>query len=93
MVNDTYNANPSSMLAALETVAEQRRGQRAVAVLGDMLELGEEAISAHRQVGAAVARLGFDRLFAYGELAGELVAAARQEGMAAARCRGFTRQG
>lgn len=82
LVNDTYNANPSSMLAALETVAEQRRGHRAVAVLGDMLELGEESLAAHRRIGAAVARLGFARLLAYGEMAGEMVAAARAEGLA-----------
>jgi len=90
VVNDTYNANPSSMLAALETVAEQRRGQRAVAVLGDMLELGDEAVVAHRGIGSAVARLGFTHLFAYGPLAGEMVAAARAAGMAAEYCRAYT---
>lgn len=89
LVNDTYNANPSSMLAALETVAEQRRGHRAVAVLGEMLELGEEAVAAHRKIGSAVARLGFAHLLAYGTLAGELVAAARAEGMATGRCQAY----
>ncbi|NTV13992.1 MAG: UDP-N-acetylmuramoyl-tripeptide--D-alanyl-D-alanine ligase [Desulfobulbaceae bacterium] len=89
VVNDTYNANPSSMLAALATVAEQRRGQRAVAVLGDMLELGDEAGAAHREIGAAVARLGFAGLFAYGDMAGEMVAAARAAGMAGDCCRAY----
>lgn len=93
VVNDTYNANPSSMLAALETVGEQRRDRRAVAVLGDMLELGEESVAAHRRIGAAAARLGFERLFAYGELAGEMVAAARAGGMPAKLCRAYADKG
>jgi UDP-N-acetylmuramoyl-tripeptide--D-alanyl-D-alanine ligase len=89
MVNDTYNANPASMLAALETVQGLRREQRAVAVLGDMLELGGESVAAHRQIGAAVARLGFSQLLAVGSCAGEMVAAARAAGMAKANCRLF----
>lgn len=86
VVNDTYNANPASMLAALETVQELRRHQRAVVVLGDMLELGRESRAAHRFIGAAVARLGFDYLLAFGAFAEELVEAAREAGLGAERC-------
>lgn len=87
VVNDTYNANPASMLAALETVQELRREHRSVAVLGDMLELGGESVAAHRQIGENVARLGFSHLLAVGGGAGEMVAAARAAGMAEVLCR------
>lgn len=87
LVNDTYNANPASMLAALETVAGLGRGQRTVAVLGDMLELGGESVAAHRKIGEAVARLGFSHLLAVGSFAGEMVAAARAAGLAGKKCR------
>jgi UDP-N-acetylmuramoyl-tripeptide--D-alanyl-D-alanine ligase len=87
VVNDTYNANPASMLAALETVQGLGREHRAVAVLGDMLELGGESVAAHRQIGAAVARLGFSQLLAIGNFAEEMVAAARAAGMSKANCR------
>ncbi len=86
VVNDTYNANPASMLAALETVQELRRHHRAVVVLGDMLELGGESRAAHRFIGAAVARLGFDYLLAFGTFADELVEAARAAGLGVDRC-------
>ena len=83
LINDAYNANPSSMLAALEAVHNLKRQQRIVAVLGDMLELGSHSVAAHRQVGEKAARLAFDYLLAVGEFAGELVAGARQAGMTA----------
>jgi UDP-N-acetylmuramoyl-tripeptide--D-alanyl-D-alanine ligase len=89
VVNDTYNANPASMLAALETVRGLRRNRRAVAVLGDMLELGDESAVAHRDVGAAAARLGFDYLLACGAFAAGLVAGARAAGMDPARALAF----
>lgn len=85
LVDDTYNANPSSVLAALETVHNLRRERRVVAVLGDMLELGARSPSAHRFIGEKVARLDFDYLLAVGEFAAETVAAARRSGMDARR--------
>jgi UDP-N-acetylmuramyl pentapeptide synthase len=81
LINDAYNANPSSMLAALEAVHNLKRDQRIVAVLGDMLELGSYSVAAHRLVGENTARLEFDYLLAVGEFAGELVAGARNNGM------------
>ena len=51
VLDDCYNANPASMAAALETVAELATRGRAVAVLGDMLELGADASAAHQQIG------------------------------------------
>ncbi|HSH13003.1 MAG TPA: UDP-N-acetylmuramoyl-tripeptide--D-alanyl-D-alanine ligase [Desulfurivibrionaceae bacterium] len=87
VVNDTYNANPASMLAALETVHGLRGSHRAVAVLGDMLELGRESAEAHRRIGATVAGLGFNQLLVIGAYAGEMVAAARAVGMNKKNCR------
>jgi UDP-N-acetylmuramoyl-tripeptide--D-alanyl-D-alanine ligase len=79
--NDTYNANPSSMLAALHTVNELKENHRAVAVLGDMLELGSKSKEAHHMIGTSVARLGFNQLAAFGPHAKEMVAAAIHAGL------------
>lgn len=69
VLNDAYNANPESMRAALETLAGigARTGRRTVAVLGQMLELGEGAAEAHRSVGDYAARAGVDVLVAVGD--------------------------
>ncbi|MEW6594657.1 MAG: UDP-N-acetylmuramoyl-tripeptide--D-alanyl-D-alanine ligase [Thermodesulfobacteriota bacterium] len=83
LINDAYNANPSSMLAALTAVRDLKREQRIVAVLGDMLELGSHSVTAHRMIGEQVAKLGFDHLLAVGTFAGELVGEARKAGMTA----------
>ena len=69
VLNDAYNANPESMRAALETLAGigARTGRRTVAVLGQMLELGDGAAAAHRGVGEYAARAGVDVLLAVGD--------------------------
>ncbi len=69
LINDAYNANPVSMRAALELLAERAGGRRRVAILGDMAELGPDAPRYHREVGAAAAELGVDVLVAIGPLA------------------------
>ena len=82
LVNDTYNANPSSMCAALEALQGMRRkNSRSVAILGDMLELGEKSIAAHRYIGKSVGRLGFDYLLSIGNFAGHMVNGAQEAGM------------
>ena len=65
VVNDAYNANPESMTAALEAIAELPAGRR-VAVLGEMLELGDLGPQAHHDVGRLAAVVGFDRVVAIG---------------------------
>jgi UDP-N-acetylmuramoyl-tripeptide--D-alanyl-D-alanine ligase len=78
---DYYNANPGSVQAALETLISLRAGRRSVAVLGDMLELGETAAGAHREVGRIVARLGVDLLITLGALAKYINEGAIEAGM------------
>ncbi|PID75480.1 MAG: UDP-N-acetylmuramoyl-L-alanyl-D-glutamate--2,6-diaminopimelate ligase [Deltaproteobacteria bacterium] len=70
--NDTYNANPASMEAGLRTLASFACRRR-LAVLGDMLELGDSAPKAHYTIGALVARLGVDMLICYGEWAVDMM--------------------
>ncbi len=69
LLDDTYNANPQSMEAALVSLARLRAGGRGIAVLGSMGELGEESAPAHAELGRRVASLGLDFLFALGEYA------------------------
>lgn len=69
LINDTYNANPVSMMAALEVGREIAEGNRFVAVLGDMYELGDYEDKGHREVGAKAAQLGVDLLVTLGEKA------------------------
>jgi len=84
-LNDCYNANPSSMRAALRWLAELKgelKGNgRAIAVLGDMLELGEGSVRIHRDIGEELARQGTDYLLTVGDLAAEIAAGARGVGM------------
>jgi UDP-N-acetylmuramoyl-tripeptide--D-alanyl-D-alanine ligase len=81
LLDDSYNANPQSMEVALRSLVELRGAGRAVAVLGDMGELGVEAAAAHRRTGRLAAELGVDLVFALGALAGEVVAGAVEAGM------------
>jgi UDP-N-acetylmuramoyl-tripeptide--D-alanyl-D-alanine ligase len=70
VLNDAYNANPDSMRAALETLADlgrRRPGSRTVAVLGEMRELGDSADPEHEAVGTLAAVLGIDLLVVVGE--------------------------
>ncbi|HZS34258.1 MAG TPA: UDP-N-acetylmuramoyl-tripeptide--D-alanyl-D-alanine ligase [Methylomirabilota bacterium] len=66
VLDDTYNANPASMRAALETLREAGGPGRCFAVLGDMLELGDQTDSAHREVGLWVAAVPLAGLAAVG---------------------------
>ncbi len=66
LFDDTYNANPLSVIAAAEFLA-QLPGESWL-VLGDMKELGDDAAAMHREVGEAVRQRGIDRLFGLGEL-------------------------
>lgn len=78
--NDTYNANPDSMISALRTLASARVSGKRIAVLGDMRELGEYGKGEHMCVGREAARLGIDYVLTYGELARSIHEAASMDG-------------
>lgn len=80
IINDVYNANPDSMLAALNVLSDTA-GSRRIAVLGEMYELGDYTETGHRQVGAAAARLGVSCLLSVGKLAEHIAQGAREAGM------------
>lgn len=106
LVDDSYNANPQSVEAALRLLSQLRDGRRAVAVLGDMGELGDASESAHRGAGRLAAELDVDFVVTLGDRA-ECVASgaveagmkrehaivARDHGDAAARASALLREG
>jgi UDP-N-acetylmuramoyl-tripeptide--D-alanyl-D-alanine ligase len=81
VLEDCYNANADSMLAALQTLRELPCDGRRVAVLGDMAELGDCSRAAHVEVGHRAARSRLDRLFAIGRHASQIAEAARDRGL------------
>src|SRR5262245_56487925 len=80
-LDDSYNANPDSMKAALRTLVElDAEGQR-IAVLGEMRELGDESERGHREVGETAAALKIDHLITIGNAAAIIADAAKQAGL------------
>lgn len=67
LINDSYNANPESMRAALAAAASMAAGRRSWAVLGEMRELGETSRAEHESLGRAAAAMGIDRLVCIGD--------------------------
>jgi len=80
IINDAYNANPTSMESALRTLGDVR-GERKIAVLGDMAELGDYTQQAHREIGRWVKNRGVEFLFLVGEFAPYVVQGATEAGM------------
>jgi UDP-N-acetylmuramoyl-tripeptide--D-alanyl-D-alanine ligase len=80
LVNDAYNANPDSMRAALSALERMGEGRRTWAVLGTMLELGDDSDALHAEVGAEVVARGVDELVVVGAAAEPLAAGARAAG-------------
>jgi UDP-N-acetylmuramoyl-tripeptide--D-alanyl-D-alanine ligase len=81
IVNDCYNANPASMKAAVQLLAQIGSDRKKIAVLGDMLELGPGAVQMHEEVGAFVAHQGIDQLVACGALGQSLAEGAKRAGL------------
>ncbi len=77
IINDAYNASPASMRVALATTAEIADGRK-IAVLGDMLELGNLSEALHRSIGVELAKNNFDVLVTFGKL-GKLIAEGAKE--------------
>ena len=74
IIDDTYNASPASVKAALDVLKADQSGRRKIVVLADMLELGDQAGAIHFEIGVYAGQIGVDRLFAYGDLAREYIA-------------------
>lgn len=85
VLNDAYNANPQSMRAAAAVLGDAK-DRRKVAVVGDMLELGDGSAMFHRAVGASFAELGADCLIAVGNLARYIAEGAKEAGMQEVHC-------
>lgn len=81
LIDDTYNANPDSMAAALDVLVAMKGDRRAFVVVGDMLELGDKAEALHQQVGQRVAQSGAFKLYAHGAYAAKVITGARSKGM------------
>ena len=92
LIDDSYNSSPSALHRALEVLAHETQAVRKVAVLGEMLELGEHARALHADCGRAVAAAGVNRLIAVGgEPARVLADAAKAAGMPASAVDYFER--
>jgi UDP-N-acetylmuramoyl-tripeptide--D-alanyl-D-alanine ligase len=85
LVDDTYNANPVSMAAAIQALQKIKDGHRGILVVGDMLELGKESFELHRKVGEIAAAAGMAALYATGNFASAVAQGASGKGMDAGR--------
>lgn len=79
-IEDCYNASPDSMRAALTTLSNTK-GNKKIAVLSDMLELGDFSRQAHTDVGVMAAEMNIDFLLTVGEMSKYIAAAAKEKGM------------
>ena len=79
LIDDTYNANPPAVLAGVTVLNGQP--SRHMVVLGDIGELGDQAVNEHAKLGHDIATIGVDKLFAVGELMHHTVASATQQGI------------
>lgn len=89
IINDTYNANPISMAKALETLKQIKSQGRKIAVLGDMLELGEKTQDYHFEIGESVAESGIDLLLTVGKLSFAIGQGAKKQGMSPEKIHAF----
>jgi murE/murF fusion protein len=80
IIDDTYNANPASVTQALNTLKRVSGGSNSIAVLGDMLELGEESDTLHRQIGQTATLLGISNLFVFGTQVKHMIEGAIENG-------------
>ena len=81
LIDDTYNANPGSMEAALKTLTTLKKNNRGIFIIGDMFELGKHAEQMHEEIGALAAGSGISMLYATGEFAKSVANGAIHGGM------------
>lgn len=93
LINDVYNANPSSCEAAILTLERLKGTGRGIVVLGDMLELGKEGEERHRAVGHILARTSIEKAYLKGELVAYVAAGAKEMGWENGKIKRFDRPG
>src|SRR5690606_32251929 len=74
LINDAYKSNPTSVRAALQTLYEIKGYNRKIVVLGDMVELGEESVQMHRDIGEELDSRELDYVITLGAMAGDQIA-------------------
>jgi len=89
ILNDSYNASPLSVKSALETLTEVAQNNRKIAILGDMLELGEKTDFYHREIGREAAKLSIDILITVGQRGKIIAQSSKEEGMVKERVFSF----
>jgi len=92
IIDDTYNSSPAAVRAALNVLQSIKlpEKRRKIAVLGDMLELGERSIQAHREIGFKVAEAGIESLVTVGKESEETAIAAKEAGLRESQVISFT---
>jgi UDP-N-acetylmuramoyl-tripeptide--D-alanyl-D-alanine ligase len=85
VIDETYNASPASVLAAIRTLNEFVSARRRILVLGDMLELGPQAAQFHHDIGRALSDTQIEHTLTFGEFAEQIARGARQAGVSANR--------
>lgn len=89
IINDAYNASPQSMEAAINVLKDIAEGRRTLAILGDMLEMGEWAYKAHVDMGKFAASKGIDHIITVGEMGRNIAAGAMEEGVSGDKVHAF----
>ena len=89
VIEDCYNASPASVAVALKVLSDMKCGGKRIAVLGNMNELGDYAVSEHRRIGRLVFASGVDFLITVGDLAREIANAAMEAGFPQTNLRSF----
>jgi UDP-N-acetylmuramoyl-tripeptide--D-alanyl-D-alanine ligase len=81
VINDSYNSNPTALISMVQTLVDGAAGaSRRIVVAGEMLELGDNAHTIHRQTGETIATMGVDMLIGVRGLAEDLIHGARSSG-------------
>jgi UDP-N-acetylmuramoyl-tripeptide--D-alanyl-D-alanine ligase len=91
IIDDTFNANPNSMKAAIDVLSHMGKGQK-IAVLGSMLELGRYSNEGHVSVGRYLASKKINHLYTFGDQAGKIGKAAIASGFKSKRVKHFTKR-
>jgi len=89
VLNDAYNSSPTAVRAALELLKDMSGYERRIAVLGDMLELGEEEVRLHKEIGALLTPGTVEKVYTYGTLAKHIASEAEKAGLPGDRVEWF----